>query len=313
MKQIADAHEFRGQHIYADIYDLDADEVGDWIRLRTTLAEAIEVCGANICGHVDKTFEPQGFTCLYLLAESHASIHTYPEQGAIFFDAFTCGRLDPGLDPRPFRQPVPQRPGGGGPAGTGRHGRSGARAARALARARGSARRPRRPCPDVRPFVRPARPQEHEFGETRGIPGRLDRAALPEYALGCRAPRRGLGNLSRPHVRSRPHANAIEHQERWRAASTVHLGGTPPMDRRAGAGRRGAGVRAGGDEVQRLARGRGHQGARGDAARPPEQARQARPRSRRRPTTSRSPCRCPTRRWPIRPARSASSTATSPC
>jgi S-adenosylmethionine decarboxylase len=97
MKQIADAHEFRGQHIYADIYDLDSDEVGDWIRLRATLAEAIEVCGANICGHVDKTFEPQGFTCLYLLAESHASIHTYPEQGAIFFDAFTCGRLDPGL------------------------------------------------------------------------------------------------------------------------------------------------------------------------------------------------------------------------
>ena len=97
MKQIADAHEFRGQHIVADIYDLDSDEVGDSVRLRTTLAEAIEVCGANICGHVDKTFEPQGFTCLYLLAESHASIHTYPEQGAIFFDAFTCGRLDPGL------------------------------------------------------------------------------------------------------------------------------------------------------------------------------------------------------------------------
>lgn len=97
MNQIADAYEFRGQHIYADIYDLDSDEVGDWIRLRNTLAEAIAVCGANICGHVDKTFEPQGFTCLYLLAESHASIHTYPEQGAIFFDAFTCGKLDPGL------------------------------------------------------------------------------------------------------------------------------------------------------------------------------------------------------------------------
>ena len=97
MKQILDAHEFRGQHIYADIYDLDSDEVGDPNRLRATLAEAIAVCGANICGLVDKSFEPQGFTCLYLLAESHASIHTYPEQGAIFFDAFTCGRLDPGL------------------------------------------------------------------------------------------------------------------------------------------------------------------------------------------------------------------------
>jgi S-adenosylmethionine decarboxylase len=97
MKQVLDAHEFRGKHIYADIYDLESDEVGDPNRLRATLAEAIAVCGANICGLIDKSFEPQGFTCLYLLEESHASIHTYPEQGAIFFDAFTCGRLDPGL------------------------------------------------------------------------------------------------------------------------------------------------------------------------------------------------------------------------
>jgi S-adenosylmethionine decarboxylase len=28
---------------------------------------------------------------LALLAESHASIHSYPEAGSLFFDAFTCG------------------------------------------------------------------------------------------------------------------------------------------------------------------------------------------------------------------------------
>jgi S-adenosylmethionine decarboxylase len=40
---------------------------------------------------VSKRFEPQGVTVLALLSESHASIHTYPEVGAMFVDVFTCG------------------------------------------------------------------------------------------------------------------------------------------------------------------------------------------------------------------------------
>lgn len=88
-------YQFRGQHIYADIYDLNFDEVADAKHLQWALEEAIRECGAQICGSVTKTFEPYGFTCLYLLAESHASIHTYPERRAIFFDAFTCGAPDP--------------------------------------------------------------------------------------------------------------------------------------------------------------------------------------------------------------------------
>ena len=88
-------YEFCGKHIYADIYDLSFEEVADAKLLQSALEEAIHVCGAQICGSVTKTFEPHGFTCLYLLAESHASVHTYPERRAIFFDAFTCGSPDP--------------------------------------------------------------------------------------------------------------------------------------------------------------------------------------------------------------------------
>ena len=40
---------------------------------------------------VDKRFEPHGVTVLALLAESHASIHSYPERGAMFVDVFTGG------------------------------------------------------------------------------------------------------------------------------------------------------------------------------------------------------------------------------
>ena len=42
-------------------------------------------------------FEPQGFTILALLAESHISFHTFPEKGIICFDFFTCGKVSPSI------------------------------------------------------------------------------------------------------------------------------------------------------------------------------------------------------------------------
>ena len=36
-------------------------------------------------------FEPQGVTCVGLLAESHISVHTWPELGLAVCDVFTCG------------------------------------------------------------------------------------------------------------------------------------------------------------------------------------------------------------------------------
>jgi S-adenosylmethionine decarboxylase proenzyme len=35
-------------------------------------------------------FEPDGFSILYLLSESHMSIHTFPEKNYIAFDLYTC-------------------------------------------------------------------------------------------------------------------------------------------------------------------------------------------------------------------------------
>ena len=39
---------------------------------------------------VAKRFAPQGATVIALLAESHASVHTYPEHGSLFADVFTA-------------------------------------------------------------------------------------------------------------------------------------------------------------------------------------------------------------------------------
>ena len=39
-------------------------------------------------------FEPQGLTILYMLSESHISIHTFPEQHYLALDIYTCREYD---------------------------------------------------------------------------------------------------------------------------------------------------------------------------------------------------------------------------
>ncbi|TCO62347.1 S-adenosylmethionine decarboxylase [Actinocrispum wychmicini] len=83
--------DFSGTHVIADVYDIEPQAVSDESRIVAALAEGITRSGATICGMQTKRFEPAGFTAMFLLSESHVSVHTYPDQNSLFFDAFTCG------------------------------------------------------------------------------------------------------------------------------------------------------------------------------------------------------------------------------
>jgi S-adenosylmethionine decarboxylase len=88
--------EFSGTHVIADIYDIDTKAINDENLIVSAVAEGIAQSGATICGMQTKRFEPAGFTAMFLLSESHVSVHTYPDRNSLFFDAFTCGeRCDP--------------------------------------------------------------------------------------------------------------------------------------------------------------------------------------------------------------------------
>ena len=84
-------HAFIGIHILGEMYGIDAELLNNSDVLGGALTEGINRSGATLCHLQTKQFEPQGITMLALLSESHASVHTYPDQGALFFDAFTCG------------------------------------------------------------------------------------------------------------------------------------------------------------------------------------------------------------------------------
>ncbi|WP_199431830.1 adenosylmethionine decarboxylase [Qaidamihabitans albus] len=87
---------FSGKHVLAEFDGIEPNLLDDTDFLRHTLADTLTTAGATVCEVIAHRFEPQGVTVLAMLAESHASVHTYPEIGAVFVDVFTCGeRADP--------------------------------------------------------------------------------------------------------------------------------------------------------------------------------------------------------------------------
>jgi S-adenosylmethionine decarboxylase len=63
----------------------------DESHVRNVLANAATLSESKLLGVQSHKFQPQGVTAVALLAESHISIHTWPEKGMAICDVFTCG------------------------------------------------------------------------------------------------------------------------------------------------------------------------------------------------------------------------------
>ena len=80
-----------GRHLILDLYDCDPEILDNYEELQRLLEASLLMAKANILRIVGEKFEPQGVTLLALLAESHASIHTWPQLGYAAIDLYTCG------------------------------------------------------------------------------------------------------------------------------------------------------------------------------------------------------------------------------
>ncbi len=80
-----------GSHCILELYDCPPGLLDDPIYIRDALREAAREAESTLLGELHHVFEPQGVTALVLLAESHISIHTWPELGYAAVDVFTCG------------------------------------------------------------------------------------------------------------------------------------------------------------------------------------------------------------------------------
>ena len=88
-----------GKHVLLDLYGADCSH--SKTELGTILINAAENCSATVLSSNLHHFgEGFGITGVVLLAESHISIHTWPEKSYIAIDIFMCGDCDP-LDALP--------------------------------------------------------------------------------------------------------------------------------------------------------------------------------------------------------------------
>jgi len=80
-----------GRHLLVELQDCNCEALNDLDFIRDAMVTAAVDCGAEVLGESFHRFSPQGVSGVVVIAESHLSIHTWPEYGYAAVDIFTCG------------------------------------------------------------------------------------------------------------------------------------------------------------------------------------------------------------------------------
>ncbi len=80
-----------GTHVLLELRDCDPALLDDLSYIRQELLRAASAVDAHVVGETFHQFTPQGVTGVLSIAESHISIHTWPEHRYAAADVFTCG------------------------------------------------------------------------------------------------------------------------------------------------------------------------------------------------------------------------------
>lgn len=84
---------YAGSHLIVDMWD--AKNLDDVEAIERALTAAVEAAGATLLHLHLHRFAPTGVSGVAVLAESHISIHTWPEKGYAALDIFMCGDAEP--------------------------------------------------------------------------------------------------------------------------------------------------------------------------------------------------------------------------
>ena len=91
---IRDGKEFAGTHIIIDLWE--ASRLDDLAHMEAAMREAVNVCAATLLHiHLHHFIPSGGISGVAVLAESHISVHTWPERDFAAFDVFMCGEAQP--------------------------------------------------------------------------------------------------------------------------------------------------------------------------------------------------------------------------
>lgn len=89
-----DGERFAGTHLIVDLWG--ADRIDDLAYVEDTLRECVEAAKATLLHiHLHHFTPNDGISGVAVLAESHISIHSWPESGYAALDIFMCGDAEP--------------------------------------------------------------------------------------------------------------------------------------------------------------------------------------------------------------------------
>ena len=80
-----------GTHLLMELNECNATVLDDMDLIKRALLDAADEAGATVVGELFHKFSPVGVTGIVCIAESHISIHTWPEHAYAAVDIFTCG------------------------------------------------------------------------------------------------------------------------------------------------------------------------------------------------------------------------------
>ena len=80
-----------GRHLLLELEDCEEGILNDLEGLRGAMLAAATGAGATVMGNSFHRFAPQGISGVVIIAESHLTIHTWPEYAYAAADIFTCG------------------------------------------------------------------------------------------------------------------------------------------------------------------------------------------------------------------------------
>ena len=91
---VEDGVVFAGKHLLIDLWG--ASHLDDIKYIQTTLEKIVNECHATLLHiHLHRFTENGGVSGVALLAESHISLHTWPERDYAALDVFMCGEVSP--------------------------------------------------------------------------------------------------------------------------------------------------------------------------------------------------------------------------
>ncbi|MFN3260254.1 MAG: adenosylmethionine decarboxylase [Pikeienuella sp.] len=88
-----DGKVYAGTHLIIEV--VQGAGLDDQERIESALRDCVTECGATLLHIHTHKFTPQGVSGVAVLAESHISVHTWPEIGYGAFDVFMCGDAEP--------------------------------------------------------------------------------------------------------------------------------------------------------------------------------------------------------------------------